>query len=295
MKKSLIALAALAAFGTASAQSNVTMSGNINFGFAGDTTTAGVKTRGFGGDTTNITLSVSEDLGGGLKATGSMSLENFNEDAATNGNNASLGLSGGFGSLVFSSSESADWLPVDGLTASSNGTNGDRINYTSPTINGLTFGFQTQDDLGVIDADAGETIGKATGISISYTTGPLTVEGAYSLFSGLTAIDNRKQLRASYDFGVAKVTYGMLNEYNDVTTANRTETGLTIAAPVGPVTVTYGFATAKVGTAKSLSGSSLAASYPFSKRTSLAFATESYQSNGVSNVKEYSLLLKHSF
>jgi len=75
MKKSLIALAALAAFGTASAQSTVTISGGVVLGF-GTSVTPGTAVTPVATDsgmeivrqTGNIAFKSTEDLGGGLKA-----------------------------------------------------------------------------------------------------------------------------------------------------------------------------------------------------------------------------------
>jgi predicted porin len=68
MKKSLIALAALAAFGTASAQSTVIVSGGVVLGVGmteTDTTSTGPQ---IVRQTGNIAFKGTEDLGGGLKA-----------------------------------------------------------------------------------------------------------------------------------------------------------------------------------------------------------------------------------
>ena len=320
MKKSLIALAALAAFGTASAQSTVTISGNLNAGFAGDTTSAGVKTGGYGIDTANITFSVVEDLGGGLKAYGSMSIENFSEDVPTNGNGVTLGVSGGFGSVAFSSVEGSDFLPVDGLTASSNGTDADRITYTTPKISGFTFSLSHQDaiDAGTsvsstssvtsvgalhpaeIDADARGTSSVLTG-AVNYSVGPIAIDAVHADFAGST-IASRTGVRAAYDFGMAKLTYGMMKEKKVTSGTDVTETGLTIAAPLGPVTASYSYATSKTegGTGLTKKGNALTLSYALSKRSSLALYSEEHDVAGsgaltASKVKEYSLLLKHSF
>jgi len=68
MKKTLIALAAVAATTGAFAQSSVTLSGVIDVGvekrFSGDATRVTPNRNG----TSNWTLSGTEDLGGGLKA-----------------------------------------------------------------------------------------------------------------------------------------------------------------------------------------------------------------------------------
>ena len=318
MKKSLIALAALAAFGTASAQSTVTISGNIAAGFAGDTTTAGVKTGGYGFDTSNITFSVVEDLGGGLTAYGSMSIENFGEDVPTNGNGATLGLRGAFGSVAFTSAEGSDFLPVDGLTNSSNGTDADRITYTSPTISGFTFALTHQDALDAgsvlsttvsalsalhpaeIDADARGTSSVLTG-AVNYSVGPIAIDAVHADFAGST-IASRTGVRAAYDFGIAKITYGTLKEKQVASGGDVTETGLTVAAPIGPMTASYSYATSKTGTSETKKGTALTVSYALSKRSSLALYSEEHDVRGtgalssqVSKVKEYSLLLKHTF
>jgi predicted porin len=71
MKKSLIALAALAVVSAASAQSSVTLSGLIDTGIR-STDAKGVKSQGLNGSgnsaTTVLTFAGSEDLGGGLNA-----------------------------------------------------------------------------------------------------------------------------------------------------------------------------------------------------------------------------------
>jgi len=67
MKKTLVAMAALAATG-AFAQSTVTLSGSINYGIA--TNVAHVQTvGGWKGDRNTLTFAATEDMGGGLKVT----------------------------------------------------------------------------------------------------------------------------------------------------------------------------------------------------------------------------------
>ena len=297
MKKTLIAMAAVAVAGAASAQ--VTITGNLAFGFAGDTTSAGVSTRGFGTDTSNLTFATSEDLGGGLSLTASASFENFAEDAALAGTGVNMAVSGGFGTVSFSSDESGDFLPVDGLTTNGNGTVADRAAYTSPSMGGATLTISHGDDIGVIDADGSGSVGKSTAAALSYSEGPLSLmyqnltiggAGTTNLSSGLSG---RNYYKVGYDMGVAAVTYGIIK--TDATTDN-TETGLTIVAPVGSaLTLTAGFSTSKDLGGTSYSGSSVKVVYALSKRTSLSMYTESYESTGTSNVKEYSLLLNTSF
>jgi predicted porin len=311
MKKTLIALAAVAVSSAAMAQA--TISGNLAAGYANDTTKAGAKTSGYGIDTANFTISASEDLGNGLKAFGSMAFENAGEDVNTNGNGATLGLSGSFGSVVFSAVETGDFLPVDGLTASSAGTDADRITYTSPNIAGFTAQVIHQDSIdgtnittddsltegnpAEIDADARGTSSVLT-IGVNYTNGPISADIIAADFRGASKGKDRLGVRASYDFGVAKVTYGQMKESNVAANSDVTETGLTIAAPLGPVTAAYAMVTSKTGTAAKRKGNSLSVSYALSKRSSIALYNEAHDTadgTGTSKVKEQSLLLVHKF
>lgn len=120
MKKTLVALAALAVVGAASAQSTVTLYGKIDYTLRNQTQSlGGVKTAlgnvGFSVDTAGLSgsrwgMKGSEDLGGGLKAI--FQLENgFAIDTggatatltgtALFGRQAYAGLSGGFGTVTF--------------------------------------------------------------------------------------------------------------------------------------------------------------------------------------------------
>jgi hypothetical protein len=292
MKKTLIAMAAVAVAGVASAQ--VTITGNLAFGFAGDTTSAGASTSGFGTDTANLTFSASEDLGGGLSIKGTASFESFQEDAFLKGTGTHIILSGDFGSIDMSSDESGDYLPIDGLTDNGNGTIGDRITYTAPAFGPLTISVTAGDDLGVIDADVGNTVGKTTTVSATYTDGPLSVNftsldvnGAYA-----STLAGRTYAKVSYNAGVASVSYGIVK--SDKATDN-TETGLSVTVPMGALSVTAARSTSKDVGSTTKSGVALTASYALSKRTSIAYYNESFQTSGTSNTKEYSVLVKHAF
>ena len=112
MKKTLVAIAALAAVGAASAQSSVTLYGRIDASIGNvKTTTAGVTVadpgvmiRSGGHTGSRWGLRGSEDLGGGLKANFTLE-QGFNIDDGTASSarqfhrQAFVGLSGGFGSL----------------------------------------------------------------------------------------------------------------------------------------------------------------------------------------------------
>jgi hypothetical protein len=110
---------------------------------------------------------------------------------------------------------------------------------------------------------------------------------------GTTVVNSRTGVRASYDFGVAKVTYGQMKQDN-ATAADVTQTGLTVTAPLGPVSLSAAMATSKTVGAAKLDGTSFGVSYALSKRTSLNYYNESYETS-TGDVKESHLLLSHSF
>jgi len=114
MKKSLIALAVLAASGAAMAQSSVTLSGNINLGVVKNTG-ASAKLDAANG-ASQIVFAGTEDLGGGLKATFRLaqrfSPESGKNDGALNARptfqgESTVGLAGNFGAVKLGRSQTA--------------------------------------------------------------------------------------------------------------------------------------------------------------------------------------------
>ena len=97
MKKTLLALAAVAAMGDASAQ--VTVSGSIAAGV--QNTVADTKAK-FHLTDADINFSAKEDLGGGMTAKASTSISNEKlRGNGTEANNTKLVLDGGFGTLEY--------------------------------------------------------------------------------------------------------------------------------------------------------------------------------------------------
>lgn len=245
MKKSLIALAALAATSAAFAQSSVTLSGTVETGvekrFSGDAFRMTSNRNG----TSNWTLSGKEDLGGGLNAVFQVSTS-FNPDDGTLGalstgttgsalgnNGMFVGLTGGFGTLRMG-------RPVNTLYGNAmfaNGTKGVSLHDSNTVLAGLVAnagnsvyvnnaiqyhspvmgGFQVQLEFApaeLKDADDG------MGVAVRYANGPLAVSLTNYKGAGTAAITppapaavipaNMKpkavnQLAASYDFGLAKL------------------------------------------------------------------------------------------
>ncbi len=189
MKKTLIAMAAVAVAGVASAQ--VTLSGKLSFGYSdshsnkeasgtanangkagGASAPAAKDVAGFAVYDGHFTMSGSEDLGGGLTAAASMEVLSRGRDTAISGRNASLTVSGGFGSVMMGAIEAgngimgkgqagAPGIGLDGKVLDAAG-NIDIVKFTFPTVvEGLS--------LAVNMADApGSTVGRSSGYSQGY-------------------------------------------------------------------------------------------------------------------------------
>jgi predicted porin len=209
MKKSLIAVAVLAASGAAMAQSSVILYGRLDVGFGQRTTeTTGaaplasksqtvVNSSTF--RTTYWGMKGSEDLGGGLKANFNLMSAFAIDDGAGDKNGtfartASVGLSGGFGNVILgrqytpyydlfgvvesinngnaSPSETVYGLGIkQGITRASNS-----VGYTSPSFSGVTVSALA--GLGEDAQTTGNLGGSATNtysLNVIYKAGPLLV------------------------------------------------------------------------------------------------------------------------
>ena len=314
MKKTLLALAVVAASGAAFAQS-ATLSGSYAFGYE-TTKIGGVKTGGFGTDTAAIKLVATEDLGGGLKARAQVSLGGMQRDGAGTGEDASLSLMGSFGSILLGTVESDDGLSrarvgapgygLDGKVHSPN-SNIDVVGYTSPQLApGLT--------VGVSYVDRGTTVGTglnagSTGAAsaqpsltgnVSYAAGAIsarvdvtswTRKGAADVTSN--TLKQRFRVSGSYDLGVAKVGLG----YAQRTNANSTKVKDLVAgvsAGFGATTLGLVYESRDNNGAKT-TGFSTGASYALSKRTTVDAHYASWKKTGASSDTGFRVLVGHSF
>lgn len=272
MKKTLIALAVLAASGASFAQ--VTITGNYTAGYQAKTgigataASAGTDSSGLGVDTSLVTFAAKEDLGGGMEAGASMKIDGLTR-GGVNGGDSGLYISGGFGKIALDSSRGSDYL--SGGTAGVGGvgldgkvfsalTAGDSIAYTSPSFGGFTFGLSHSESaidqagekaspigLGVGGAGtpAGTKYQRSSGVTLGYAAGPLAVNGNYTVWDqqGVGTTDatgagngkNRVSIRGSYDFGVAKLGAGFRSSQFVVGTRN--DSFLAVGVPLGALTL----------------------------------------------------------
>jgi predicted porin len=333
MKKTLIALAVLAASGASFAQ--VTISGNVTSGYKAATavsTTAGVSTSsdssGLGVDTAELFFKASEDLGGGLKADAVLSFDTVTR-ASVAGGDTSLTLSNAsWGALALKSVKGADYLSggianvggvgFDGKIFSGK-TYSDSISYTSPSFSGFTVGLShAENSINSVTTGQGLGVGAAgtptgrdsqrnSGISAAYAAGALAANLGYNTYDqkGTEALDpsnsdSKWYASAAYDFGAFKLGAGV--EARKLVKGTRNDALIGGALPLGALTLNATFASRQFNdnsatTDGTKTGYGLGAAYALSKRTSLIANYRNWTNTVGDNAKatETNLLVSHSF
>jgi predicted porin len=326
MKKTLIALAAVAVTGAAFAQSSVTLYGvaDAGIGQAGQAGAAasggtGTATKGdtkflstsaMNNGTTRWGLRGVEDLGGGLKAGFNFEAGLSLADGAANFSGgqyfsraANVSLMGGFGQIMLGRALTPSFFGVAAweLTSTANysvvasqfnfagagSRNSSQIAYTTPNFGGLTA------SLGTILKDNNGGNAKYD-MNVIYRGGPLTAALSYNqVKNGPEGIT----LGGKYDFGGFAVA-ASINDSETATgaTLNRGFT-VGVGAKLGPVNLVVDIAR---DTEAKDTDVLLEAKYPLSKRT---FAYVAVLSNGdkkastaVASVKNnYGIGIRHNF
>lgn len=295
MKKTLIAIAAVALAGSAFAQSSVTLSGKFGYAYESNKS-AGVKTNGFGTTDGNVTFAATEDLGGGLKASASMDVRvrgrgNADEGVKVGGRDATIALSGGFGTVLMGAIEwgndvvgvGSAGAPTHGLDGAVllGGINTDIARYVSPDMGGLQVYGSLIDSFSAPGAGGMQklsTLQDGVQFGLTYNAGPVSAMGEFTKLDGNSVAANDlkvTRLAASYDLGVAKLGAGV--EIVDPTGPGKTTgTILGVSMPVGKalsIGATYGRSKPSNGTATK--GFELGAQYDLSKRTNVQVAYQS--------------------
>ena len=269
MKKSLIALAVLAASGAAMAQSSVTLFGIVDtaFGYVDNANAAGDSVYGLstsGNATSRLGFRGVEDLGGGLKAGFWLEGEIFGDDGNASGFNfkrrSTVSLAGGFGEVRlgrdltpgYSKTSSYDlfgqvgigqfmgwsnWNGNNQTTANNNNdANGIRssnmISYYTPNFSGFTAGL----GYGFDEQTSGKA-GRYVGGYVAYENGPLGVAVSYDQRNLAADVDrNALTVAGSYNLNVVKLNAIVQQTKDDVPGASDRKVNayaLGASAPVG--------------------------------------------------------------
>ena len=304
MKKTLGALAVLAASGASFAQ--VAITGTYSFGYRADTDKTGASTSGLGIDTSTLNFTATEDLGGGTKVTAVMGFDGLNR-AAANGGDSSVALATPYGTFKGSLARGADYLSggtagvagfgLDGLLFSALWA-GDAVSYTSPAFSGVNVSLTHEEitpnaetaaqGVGIGAGFAGAYPGnyqRRTGLGFKYSAAALVVDGAYQTYdqqgaapaasNGATTPNfvSRTRLSGSYDFGVVKLGAGI--DSRQLVAGSRVDTLLGAYIPFGAANVGVEVGTRKydgtgqAGLEGTRNGSAIVANYNLSKRTSV--------------------------
>ena len=263
MKKSLIALAVLAASGAAMAQSSVTLYGVLDTGLTyskGEESVYGMTHVG-GNVNSRLGFRGVEDLGNGLKATfnleAGMGVDDGNNymDKDSNGmafrRTSTVGLAGNFGEVRLGRMLTSSYLAVSRYDAFGDTGIGaslawnipqtgyaprteNAISYTSPNFSGFKIGAE----YGFGEKQKARD-SRYFGMGATYDNGPLSLGLGYdrlnsNTMDGLLAASDLKtvHLGGAYNFGVAKLL--AFYKQSKVSNAPKFKTfGLGVSAPVG--------------------------------------------------------------
>jgi len=299
MKKSLIALAALAATGVVSAQSSVTISGQVDVGLINPIGAQKTRIDQSANGMNQIVFSGNEDLGGGLRATFRLA-QRFSPESGANDGTAgtrpafqgetTVGIAGGFGAIRLGRALTAfqgpinntdPWgtaqaatlavLTTDYSTAphfsdSSGLGRADGIFYTSPTVGGftasVTYGPKDTQQAGGTPVRGAKNL---TSLWLAFNQGPI--------MAGIGMEENRagdkiNAIQGSFNFGVARIgaTYATTDLVSS--TVDRKSYNVSLIAPMGAFTLKAGVGQSKFENASaSTKKTGIGVDYALSKRT----------------------------
>ncbi len=279
MKKTLIAMAAVAVAGVASAQ--VTITGKVGAGYAtkttnGATPAAEVTTKGMLMTNSDITFSGTEDLGAGMSVKATVGIDGVNANNDITGNNGSLALSGDFGTATFTAGEescngvvgSAAGVDLEdiGINFECSSSTSDSLSFALPAMNGLTIKVTTLEGA----AGAGNNSAPSTNyLYLDYASGPLT---AGVNFTNIYQASTRTRTNIKYDLGMAKLGFGY-STGGVSTGTSKNQTVMGVQFPMGAMTLSLGNATSSETTAAGVntkySATGVGIDYSMSKRTGI--------------------------
>jgi hypothetical protein len=237
-----------------------------------------------------------------------MAVQSRGRDTAVAGRDASITVSGGFGTVLFGSIESGNGIlalggvgspgmyGLDGNTGSETvaagatnialaaASNVDILRYYTPNMSGFT-GYVSLIDKTAAGANFNGSLSmgstaldqSATQIGMTYAAGAVAVAADYAKYS-LNAMaagaDNRVRMSGSYNLGVAKLGLGYEKRTSTAAVNNASsDTLLGVAVPMGATTFGINYARRSVdGFDQNATGLDLGVQYDLSKRTYVAFA-----------------------
>ena len=321
MKKTLVALAAVAATGGAMAQA--VMTGYIAFGYESATSSANATTSGMGMDDAEINFAIAETIEGVGKLSAAMGFTNGGKGNAAVGNDATIKLTTDSGTAVtMGTTKGASYL-TGGLAAVGTNYNWDLSGrlFSSRSVNdAVSVKIPLMEGVSVSVAHSEAAVSSywtGTGAagngteqryntaSLDYAAGALAVNAGYRAYDNTTnsstsSANTRNRAAASYNLGVAKVGLGY--ESTQYMYGNsKTDSLLGVNVPMGAVSL--GVQVAQVATSGNASAASnynrngylLGANYNLSKQTYIAAHYYNYDGGTTVNPNGYGLFLYKGF
>jgi len=273
MKKTLLALAAVAAMGVASAQ--VTLGGSIAVAVQNTVAASAAK---FDLADADINVSAKEDLGGGMTVSAGTSISNeAMRGNGTTANNTKLVLDGGFGTLEYKNELSGSAKLSAGVSVEDDMSDlmggyvtQNAFSYTLPAIAGVRVGFEyAADDAAALKA------GGAANVFGTAEVGPLSV---YAENGGASEVWD---VRVGMQAGPATV---------GVRTTKEKTSELAVTIPAGAMTFGMHYATKDNGD----KATGVNAAYALSKQTSVQVGYVTGKGNGFDG-NNYRVQLKKAF
>jgi len=322
MKKTMIALATIAAVGAASAQ--VTITGGISMAAQSNL----AKASGLVSTDNTLYVSASEDLGNGVKASAAMTIENDTyRGAAFTRADQSITLSTPSGSLRIANTRSGGNQGA-ALIAPANladdqwsskvitRTAIDVASVIIPLNDQITAtvsyveAYEDVAGSGSAASTSGSKTPGATSVAgaLKYSAGGLTVTAGYTstaftnnlmtyLVTARGAADSSEIQTTSYDIsaifdaGVAKFGFGYDSSRRGYTSADKSAMLFGVSVPLGQVTLG-----ANYGSRDAANFLQLAAQYDLSKRTNVNFSWgQDKQSSTADTNSQYRISLNHAF
>jgi predicted porin len=330
MKKTLVALAILAASGASFAQATIT--GTYAFGYSSSTGGGVAGASGLGTDTSDVNFAASEDIGGGMSASAKMGISGAHRGNAVVGNTATVGLKNASFGLTLGTVESTNGLLAIGSSGASGfgldgknisgSANIDLLSLSFPVSAALTVGA-TYVDRGNSATGVGTGLGVGSsgaadaqpsfGLSVTYAAGAIAAKADYTTWTKQdetstipSTLVNKSRVRLSgaYDLGVARLSAGY-SQFERTTSITTKETLLGVKVPMGAVTLGLDYAIGQVTNQDDTTGFSFGAGYDLSKRTNVGMSIANYKARtgagansgaaATENTNLFRVLVAHSF
>ena len=324
MKKTLVALAAVAVTGGAFAQS--VLSGDLAFGFSSATADQ-VTTSGMGLEWADIYINATESIEGFGKLDVSFGLaSDGGKGAGVTAGDHSMTLTMASGVKIKAESSTGSSYIAQGLASAGSAYEinlssklisarsvNEAISVTVPLGGGVSIVVahaEADNDIGIgsgssYAASASQALQATKTVSLKYAAGALSVDLGYRTYDSQTSSsessgNTKNRASFSYDMGVAKIGAGV--DQTSYTYGNtKTTSGVGINIPLGAVSIGGQFATvATSGYSDSAdnytrNGSIFGAKYDLSKRTFLVGQYYSYDAGNTTNSSGYFVGLFNSF